>query len=152
MLRSSTGAPGKTVKKIITDKAAPQLPARATRRHVFVEPPQREGQHLLVDMQTLTEIEKYDVPAAPTTWRSAPTAGLWATARFARKVQVVDLTRRSSPLHPRSAARPRRLVHQPRPGCDAPLPHRPARPAHPAIPVPRPAASIHRRTAGARST
>jgi len=45
-----------------------------------------------VDMQTLTEIEKYDVPGGPDDMEiRADGKELWATARFARKVQVVNL-------------------------------------------------------------
>jgi hypothetical protein len=82
----------KTVKKIITDKAAHNFLPKGDGRHVFVSNRSVKGSISLVDMQTLTEIEKYDVPGGPDDMEiRADGKELWATARFARKVQVVNL-------------------------------------------------------------
>lgn len=82
----------KTVKKIITDKAAHNFLPKGDGRHVFVSNRSVRGSISLVDMQTLSEIEKYDVPGGPDDMEiRADGKELWATARFARKVQVVNL-------------------------------------------------------------
>lgn len=82
----------KTVKKIITAKAAHNFLPRGDGRHVFVSNRSMNGSISLVDMQTLTEVEKYDVPGGPDDMEiRADGKELWATARFARKVQVVNL-------------------------------------------------------------
>lgn len=82
----------RTVKKIITDKAAHNFLPKGDGRHVFVSNRSVRGSISLVDMQTLTEIEKYDVPGGPDDMEiRADGKELWATARFARKVQVVNL-------------------------------------------------------------
>ncbi len=82
----------KTVKKIVTAKAAHNFLARGDGRHVFVSNRSMNGSISLVDMQTLTEVEKYDVPGGPDDMEiRADGKELWATARFARKVQVVNL-------------------------------------------------------------
>ena len=82
----------KTIKKIITDKAAHNFLPRGDGRHVFVSNRTVQGSISLVDMKTLTEVEKYDVPGGPDDMEiRADGKELWATARFARKVQVVDL-------------------------------------------------------------
>lgn len=82
----------KTIKKIVTAKAAHNFLARGDGRHVFVSNRTVNGSISLVDMQTLTEVEKYDVPGGPDDMEiRADGKELWATARFARKVQVIDL-------------------------------------------------------------
>ena len=82
----------KTVKRIVTDKAAHNFLARGDGRHVFVSNRTVRGSISLVDMQTLSVVEKYDVPGGPDDMEiRADGKELWATARFARKVQVVDL-------------------------------------------------------------
>jgi DNA-binding beta-propeller fold protein YncE len=55
----------KTIRKIITDKAAHNFLPRGDGRHVFVSNRSMNGSISLVDMQTLTEVEKYDVPGGP---------------------------------------------------------------------------------------
>lgn len=86
----------KTVKKITTDKAAHNFLARGDGRNVFVSNRTVKGSISLVDTQTLTEVEQYDVPGGPDDMEiRADGKELWATARFARKVQVVDLQQRA---------------------------------------------------------
>ena len=86
----------KTVKKITTDKAAHNFLARGDGRHVFVSNRTVKGSISLVDTQTLTEVEQYDVPGGPDDMEiRADGKELWATARFARKVQVVDLQQKA---------------------------------------------------------
>jgi DNA-binding beta-propeller fold protein YncE len=82
----------KSIKKIVTAKAAHNFLARGDGRHVFVSNRTVNGSISLVDMQTLTEVEKYDVPGGPDDMEiRADGKELWATARFGRKVQVIDL-------------------------------------------------------------
>ncbi|MGB9494589.1 MAG: cytochrome D1 domain-containing protein [Azonexus sp.] len=84
----------KTVKKIPTDTAAHNLHPRGDGRHYFVSNRSVSGGSIsLLDTQTLTVVEKYDVPGGPDDME-VRTDGkeLWVTARFARRVQVIDLT------------------------------------------------------------
>ncbi|MBS0344971.1 MAG: beta-propeller fold lactonase family protein [Proteobacteria bacterium] len=86
----------KSVKKITTDKAAHNFLARGDGRHVFVSNRSMKGSISLVDTQTLSEVEQYDVPGGPDDMElRADGKELWATARFARKVQVLDLQQKT---------------------------------------------------------
>lgn len=84
----------KTVRKIPTDTAAHNLHPRGDGRHYFVSNRSVGGGSIsLLDTKTWTVIEKYDVPGGPDDMEvRADGKELWATARFARRVQVVDLT------------------------------------------------------------
>ena len=77
-----------------TDTAAHNIHPRGDGRYYFVSNRSVSGGSIsLLDTQTLTVIEKYDVPGGPDDMEvSADGKELWATARFARRVQVVDLT------------------------------------------------------------
>lgn len=84
----------KTIKKVPTDTAAHNLHPRGDGRYYFVSNRAVSGGSIsLFDTQTLTVVEKYDVPGGPDDMEvRADGKELWATARFARRVQVVDLT------------------------------------------------------------
>lgn len=84
----------KTVKKVPTDTAAHNLHPRGDGRHYFVSNRSVSGGSIsLLDTQTMTVVEKYDVPGGPDDMEvRADGKELWATARFGRRVQVVDLT------------------------------------------------------------
>lgn len=84
----------KTVKKVPTDTAAHNLHPRGDGRYYFVSNRSVSGGSIsLLDTQTMTVIEKYDVPGGPDDMEvRADGKELWATARFGRRVQVVDLT------------------------------------------------------------
>ncbi len=84
----------KTVRKVPTDTAAHNLHPRGDGRHYFVSNRSVSGGSIsLLDTQTMTVIEKYDVPGGPDDMEvRADGKELWATARFGRRVQVVDLT------------------------------------------------------------
>ena len=84
----------KTVKKVPTDIAAHNLHPRGDGRYYFVSNRSVKGGSIsLFDTQTLTVVEKYDVPGGPDDMEvRADGKELWATARFARRVQVIDLT------------------------------------------------------------
>ena len=86
----------KTVRKIPTDTAAHNLHPRGDGRHYFVSNRSVSGGSIsLLDTKTWTVLEKYDVPGGPDDMEvRADGKELWATARFARRVQVVDLTTR----------------------------------------------------------
>ena len=83
----------KTVKKVPTDTAAHNLHPRGDGRYYFVSNRSVSGGSIsLLDTQTLTVVEKYDVPGGPDDMEvRADGNELWATARFARRVQVIDL-------------------------------------------------------------
>lgn len=84
----------KTVKKVPTDTTAAKSPPAwrwtlllASNRSVS------GGSISLLDTQTMTVVEKYERPAGLHDMEvRADGKELWATARFARRVQVVDLT------------------------------------------------------------
>ena len=84
----------KTVKKVPTDTAAHNIHPRGDGRHYFVSNRSVSGGSIsLLDTQTMTVVEKYDVPGGPDDMEvRADGKELWATARFARRVQVIDLT------------------------------------------------------------
>ena len=83
----------KTVKKIPTDTAAHNLQPKGDGRHFYVSNRSIKGSISLLDAQTLTVVGKYDVPGGPDDMEvRADGKELWTTARFARKVQVIDLT------------------------------------------------------------
>ena len=84
----------KTIKKVPTDTAAHNLHPRGDGRHYFVSNRSVSGGSIsLLDTQTMSVIEKYDVPGGPDDMEvRADGKELWATARFGRRVQVVDLT------------------------------------------------------------
>ncbi len=84
----------KTVRKIPTDTAAHNLHPRGDGRHYFVSNRSVGGGSIsLLDTKTWTILEKYDVPGGPDDMEvRADGKELWATARFARRVQVIDLT------------------------------------------------------------
>jgi DNA-binding beta-propeller fold protein YncE len=80
------------VKKVVIDKATHQFQPKGDGRHFFVSGRTMKGSISLFDTVTLTVVEKYDVPGGPDDMEvRADGKELWATARFARKVQVVDL-------------------------------------------------------------
>jgi hypothetical protein len=83
----------KTVKKVPTDTAAHNLHPRGDGRYYFVSNRSVGGGSIsLFDTQTLSVVEKYDVPGGPDDMEvRADGSELWATARFARRVQVIDL-------------------------------------------------------------
>ena len=83
----------KTVRKVPTDTAAHNLHPRGDGRYYFVSNRSVGGGSVsLLDTQTLTVVEKYDVPGGPDDMEvRADGSELWATARFARRVQVIDL-------------------------------------------------------------
>ena len=59
---------------------------------MFVSNRTVRGSISVFDMQTLTVVDKFDVPGGPDDMEvRADGKELWATARFARKVQVIDL-------------------------------------------------------------
>lgn len=83
----------KSVRKIATDTAAHNLQPKGDGRHFFVSNRSVNGSISLLDTKTMSVVEKYDVPGGPDDMMvRADGKELWATARFARKVQVVDLT------------------------------------------------------------
>ena len=83
----------KTVKKVATDTAAHNLHPRGDGRYYFVSNRSVSGSISLLDTQTMTVIDKYEVPGGPDDMEvRADGKELWATARFARRVQVIDLT------------------------------------------------------------
>uniref|UniRef100_UPI0035B4F0D6 YncE family protein n=1 Tax=Zoogloea sp. TaxID=49181 RepID=UPI0035B4F0D6 len=80
------------VKRVYTDKATHNFQPRGDGRHVFVSNRTVRGSISVFDMQTLTVVDKFDVPGGPDDMEvRADGKELWATARFARKVQVIDL-------------------------------------------------------------
>lgn len=82
----------KTVTRIVTARGAHNFLPRGDGRHVFVSNRTINGSISLVDMQDLRVVERYDVPGGPDDMEiRADGKELWATARFARKVQVVNL-------------------------------------------------------------
>ena len=83
----------KTVKKVLTDTAAHNLQPKGDGRHFYVSNRTVNGSISLLDTQTMTVVAKYDVPGGPDDMEvRADGKELWTTARFARKVQVIDLT------------------------------------------------------------
>jgi DNA-binding beta-propeller fold protein YncE len=107
----------KTVTRIVTARGAHNFLPRGDGRHVFVSNRTINGSISLVDMQTLRVVERYDVPGGPDDMEiRADGKELWATARFARKVQVVNLEQKEAlPLDPGRPLAPRGVLHQPRP-------------------------------------
>lgn len=82
----------KSVRKIATATAAHNLQPKGDGRHFYVSNRSIDGSISLLDTQTMSVVEKYDVPGGPDDMMvRADGKELWATARFARKVQVVDL-------------------------------------------------------------
>ena len=82
----------KSVKKVATAAAAHNLQPKGDGRHFYVSNRSVDGSISLLDTQTLTVVGKYDVPGGPDDMMvRADGKELWATARFARKVQVIDL-------------------------------------------------------------
>ncbi|HMW18698.1 MAG TPA: YncE family protein [Accumulibacter sp.] len=82
-----------TVKRVPTGTATHNLQPKGDKRHFYVSNRSINGSIALFDSKTLTVVEKYDVPGGPDDMIvRADGKELWATARFARKVQVVDLT------------------------------------------------------------
>jgi len=82
----------KSVRRIATATAAHNLQPKGDGRHFYVSNRSIDGSISLLDTQTMSVVEKYDVPGGPDDMMvRADGKELWATARFARKVQVVDL-------------------------------------------------------------
>jgi YVTN family beta-propeller protein len=82
-----------TVKKVPTGTAAHNLQPKGDGRHYFVSNRTVNGSISLLDTQTMTVVAQYDVPGGPDDMTvRADGKELWATARFGRKVQVIDLT------------------------------------------------------------
>lgn len=83
------------VKKVVIDKATHNFLPRGDGRHVFVSGRTMAGSISLFDTVTLEVVEKYDVPGGPDDMEiRADGKELWATARFGRRVQVVDLVQK----------------------------------------------------------
>ena len=81
-----------SVKKIPTATAAHNLQPKGDGRHFYVSNRTVDGSISLLDTQTMTVVEKYEVPGGPDDMIvRADGTELWTTARFARKVQVLDL-------------------------------------------------------------
>ena len=82
-----------SVRKLATDTAAHNLQPRGDGRHFFVSNRTVNGSISVLDTKTMTVVDKFDVPGGPDDMMvRADGKELWATARFARKVQVIDLT------------------------------------------------------------
>ena len=82
----------RSVRKVATATAAHNLQPKGDGRHFYVSNRSIDGSISLLDTQTMSVVEKYDVPGGPDDMMvRADGKELWATARFARKVQVVDL-------------------------------------------------------------
>lgn len=83
----------KTVKKVPTGKAAHNLHPKGDGRHYFVSNRTMDGSISVLDTHTMSVVGRYEVPGGPDDMEvRADGTELWATARFARKVQVIDLT------------------------------------------------------------
>jgi DNA-binding beta-propeller fold protein YncE len=81
-----------SVKKVATAPAAHNLQPKGDGRHFYVSNRSIDGSISLLDTQTLAVVGKYEVPGGPDDMMvRADGNELWATARFARKVQVIDL-------------------------------------------------------------
>ncbi|MCM8595792.1 YncE family protein [Accumulibacter sp.] len=81
-----------SVRKIATGTAAHNLQPKGDKRHFYVSNRTVDGSISLLDTRTLSVVEKYEVPGGPDDMIvRADGKELWATARFARNVQVVDL-------------------------------------------------------------
>ena len=81
-----------SIRKVPTGKAAHNLQPKGDGRHFYVSNRTVDGSISLLDTQTMTVVEQYEVPGGPDDMTvRADGKELWATARFARKVQVVDL-------------------------------------------------------------
>jgi len=81
-----------SVKKVATAPAAHNLQPKGDGRHFYVSNRSIDGSISLLDTQTLAVVERYEVPGGPDDMMvRADGKELWATARFARKVQVIDL-------------------------------------------------------------
>ncbi|MDS4016388.1 MAG: YncE family protein [Candidatus Accumulibacter sp.] len=82
----------KSVKKVPTDTAAHNLQPKGDGRHFYVSNRSINGSISLFDSKTMSVVEKYDAPGGPDDMIvRADGKEIWATARFARKVQVIDL-------------------------------------------------------------
>ncbi len=82
----------KSVKKVPTDTAAHNLQPKGDGRHFYVSNRSINGSISLFDSKTMSVVEKYEVPGGPDDMIvRADGKEIWATARFARKVQVIDL-------------------------------------------------------------
>jgi DNA-binding beta-propeller fold protein YncE len=83
----------KSVKTVPVGTATHNLQPKGDKRHFYVSNRAIDGSIALFDSKTLTVIEKYEVPGGPDDMIvRGDGKELWATARFARRVQVVDLT------------------------------------------------------------
>jgi YVTN family beta-propeller protein len=81
-----------SVKKVATAPATHNLQPKGDGRHFYVSNRSVDGSISLLDTQTMAVVGKYDVPGGPDDMMvRADGKELWATARFARKVQVIDL-------------------------------------------------------------
>ncbi|MBL8375642.1 beta-propeller fold lactonase family protein [Accumulibacter sp.] len=81
-----------SVKKVATAPAAHNLQPKGDGRHFYVSNRSVDGSISLLDTQTMAVVGKYEVPGGPDDMMvRADGKELWATARFARKVQVIDL-------------------------------------------------------------
>lgn len=82
----------RSVRQIATAKAAHNLQPKGDGRHFYVSNRTIDGSISLLDTQTMSVVEQYDVPGGPDDMMvRADGKELWTTARFARRVQVVDL-------------------------------------------------------------
>ena len=82
----------KSVKKVATAPAAHNLQPKGDGRHFYVSNRSVDGSISLLDTQTMAVVGKYEVPGGPDDIMvRGDGKELWATARFARKVQVIDL-------------------------------------------------------------
>ncbi|MBK7673624.1 MAG: beta-propeller fold lactonase family protein [Candidatus Accumulibacter sp.] len=81
-----------SVRKVATAPAAHNLQPKGDGRHFYVSNRSVDGSISLLDTQTMAVVGKYEVPGGPDDIMvRGDGKELWATARFARKVQVIDL-------------------------------------------------------------
>jgi len=82
-----------SVKKIPADTATHNLQPKGDGRHFFVSNRSVNGSISVLDTKTMTIVDKFELPGGPDDMMvRADGKEIWATARFARRVQVVDLT------------------------------------------------------------
>ncbi len=84
----------KSVKKVETDTSTHNFHPKGDGRHYFISNRAVSGGSISVlDVQDMKIVDKYDVPGGPDDMEiRADGKELWTTARFARKVRVIDLT------------------------------------------------------------
>lgn len=82
----------KSVKTIPAGTATHNLQPRGDGRHYFVSNRSMDGSIVVLDTRTMSIVGRYEVPGGPDDMEvRADGKELWTTARFARRVQVIDL-------------------------------------------------------------